>query len=364
MQPVWVFSLRKYGVESGRMLNMKRTVIFFIGCIFLVQATTSGCSGLPLNLSGMTPEVSAQVATSANSSQMLATLTITPSLGEVPIVLETNVPAPTLLESIPEAPASAPGRCDHVAPGHPIDVTILDGASVQPGESFSKTWRLVNAGTCAWTKDYSVVYFSGQLFGAVVEQSLSTQVTPGEVLEITVDMIAPEIPGEYRSNWKLRSPDGALFGLGPDGDAPFWVKIAVVQASTETPAPQTVIVTPLPVYFSAAINIALNEGIDLDSGKLNHGDQNDLLYMPAGDGSLALEPQNGARAAVFGSQPPVGEECQEAVLESATLALVESSEAQYVCYRTSQGLPGYLRLEVEATPEQPLTVDFVTWMMP
>jgi hypothetical protein len=41
----------------------------------------------------------------------------------------------------------------------------------------------------------------------------------------------------------LSNADGELFGIGPNGDAPFWARIIVVPSETETPTPTN---TPTP----------------------------------------------------------------------------------------------------------------------
>jgi hypothetical protein len=129
------------------------------------------------------------------------------------------------------------------AAGHPIDVTIPDGTVMAPGESFSKTWRLENVGSCTWTRFYAVVFFSGNSLNAHQTNYLPAEVEPGETIDLTVDMEAPMEAGEYQSNWMLSNADGELFGIGPNGDAPFWARIIVVPSETETPTPTN---TPTP----------------------------------------------------------------------------------------------------------------------
>jgi hypothetical protein len=43
-----------------------------------------------------------------------------------------------------------------------------------------------------------------------------------------VDFTAPSSPGDYRSDWKLRSDTGEVFGLGSSGNATFYTEITVV----------------------------------------------------------------------------------------------------------------------------------------
>ena len=59
-------------------------------------------------------------------------------------------------------------------------------------------------------------------------------VPPGASVDLSVEMIAPQRNGSYQSNWKMRDAEGVLFGLGPQGDAPFWARITVFDGSTPT----------------------------------------------------------------------------------------------------------------------------------
>jgi hypothetical protein len=42
------------------------------------------------------------------------------------------------------------------------DLTVPDGTSYTVGTAFTKTWRLMNVGSCAWTTSYSLVFFNGE----------------------------------------------------------------------------------------------------------------------------------------------------------------------------------------------------------
>jgi hypothetical protein len=161
-----------------------------------------------------------------------------------PTATETIMPTaiPTIARSPqPELTPSQTGACNRVAAGIPFDVTIPDDTIMQPGQSFTKTWRLVNNGTCKWTRLYAVVFFSGNPMGAHQTHYLNAGVLPGQSIDVSVEFIAPFESGSYQSNWMLQSQEGELFGLGPNGDAPFWVRIQVVGPPTST---QTTTPTP------------------------------------------------------------------------------------------------------------------------
>jgi hypothetical protein len=59
--------------------------------------------------------------------------------------------------------------------------------------------------------------------------ALDGRVRPGQSVELSVDLVAPDAPGDYTSRWMLRNADGKLFGIGANRDKPFWVRIKVVR---------------------------------------------------------------------------------------------------------------------------------------
>ncbi len=140
----------------------------------------------------------------------------------------------------PASPTVAPATITPTASDQPCDradfvddVTIPDGTKVAPGESFIKTWRLRNSGSCTWTASYRVVFESGNALGAPASFNLPADVAPGATTDISVQMKAPEKPGDYESNWKLQNASGVIFGTGSTGTKSFWARITV---GTPTPA--------------------------------------------------------------------------------------------------------------------------------
>jgi hypothetical protein len=200
------------------------------------------------------PTAEALSQTLAAEATQLFQLTLQAFQNAPPTAAPTAPPtaAPTLIPTI--ARSSTPERtptdnpdCNRAAAGVPFDVSIPDESPMQPGQRFVKTWRLVNNGACKWTRLYTLVFFSGNPMGAMQSQFLPAEVLPGAVVELSVEMYAPFETGFYQSNWMLMAPGGELFGLGPNGDAPFWARIQVVQKNTDTPTPTpTITETPSP----------------------------------------------------------------------------------------------------------------------
>lgn len=112
------------------------------------------------------------------------------------------------------------------------DITIPDGTTFSPGTEFTKTWRLQNIGTCAWTTSYDLVFSGGQQMGNIVAVDLPTTVYPNQVVDVSVNLRAPGNEGRYRGYWGLRSDSGVIFGIGGDAKQAFYVDIKVVGSMT------------------------------------------------------------------------------------------------------------------------------------
>jgi hypothetical protein len=260
--------------------------------------------------------------------------------------------------------------------GSPIDVTIPDDSAMLPGQSFTKTWKIQNIGVCTWSKAYSARFFYGAQMNAPEQVPLVKEVPPGESVEIEIDMVAPSTPGSYQGNWKLANSKGQFFGIGPNGDSPFWVRIKVVPAQdTATPAiaatntpessitpPPTLTPTPL-VKASGTLKLALNSELDLDSGTIAPASGADLAYRKE-SGFHDLLPVNGAEMGVYGNSEPLFSACLAAAMSTASIALESLSPGVYLCFHSDSGYYGWLRYnELEAISES-ADLDFKTWAAP
>jgi hypothetical protein len=108
-----------------------------------------------------------------------------------------------------------------------ISETIVDQAKLAPGTEFVKTWTLRNVGTCTWTKDYRLVFESGEaMTNSTSVAFVKDEVTPGDSVTMSIKMTAPEIQGEHVGFWKLTNTQGLRFGIGGEGKA-FYIQIIV-----------------------------------------------------------------------------------------------------------------------------------------
>lgn len=94
------------------------------------------------------------------------------------------------------------------------NVTIPDRTEIEPGDTFVKTWRMRNVGTCTWTNNYSWAFKGGNAL-TIQEISPLDIVSPGEEVDISVTLIAPDSPGLYSGEWQL-SGSNQFEGFGPE----------------------------------------------------------------------------------------------------------------------------------------------------
>lgn len=173
---------------------------------------------------------STQAEPTTTSTQAPTATPVPPTPTAVPPTPVPPTPIPASPTPVPPTPAPAsptpkPTPCNWAA--FVKDVTLPDGTVILAEKGFTKTWRIQNIGTCKWTREYAVVFKSGDLMGADKVHFFESSVQHDESVDVTVTFTAPAKEGKYTSNWILRDQNGNYFGLGKDADKAFWVEIVV-----------------------------------------------------------------------------------------------------------------------------------------
>jgi uncharacterized protein YkwD len=112
------------------------------------------------------------------------------------------------------------------------DVTIPDNTSVDPGESFTKTWKIRNAGTCTWGPGYELVLASGTIDEAVSLADPFPDAAPSEAIEVSVELTAPTSPGSHSGAWKIKRPEGDIVEIQTGTDFDFWATVIVANKTS------------------------------------------------------------------------------------------------------------------------------------
>ena len=181
----------------------------------------SACGATPAELT--TPTVDANAIRTEAVSTFIADLTLT-ALAASPTntPVSTVTPAPTfppLATStggtpFGSAPTTAPvgGTAGCYGLRFVSDVNVPDNTTMTPGQTFTKTWKVLNAGTCAWDAGFKFAFVGGEQMGGTT-QTLAASVAAGATFDISVPMTAPtNKSGTLRGNWRMSTASGQFFG--------------------------------------------------------------------------------------------------------------------------------------------------------
>jgi uncharacterized protein YkwD len=191
----------------------------------LVALTLSACGGQATQTAAPIPIKTLVPASDTPSNQI-------PITGETEIVEETPT-ADVSTTPTADRPANEAGCTNSAA--FVADLTVPDNSIIGAGETFTKTWRISNTGTCIWASDYVLTYYSENRMGA--PNAVPLEITrPGESIDISVELKAPNNPGKYRGNFVIKNPQGLIMQM--NSDSRLWLIINVANtaptASTTT----------------------------------------------------------------------------------------------------------------------------------
>ena len=210
---------------------MNQKIYVLISSLAALALFVSACAGAA---SQPTPDVAAISTLAAQTVEARFTLQAA-SASSTPLPASETPPAlqatPTL--GFPPTETTGPGLPTPTTNGKACyaatfvaDVTIPDGMIIAPGAKFTKTWRIRNDGNCVWDRTYSLMLAQGEALGAPAKVSLTTSVTPGQSVDLSIDMLAPTTLGDYTGYWRIATPFGGSFGVG-NYDQAMIVKISV-----------------------------------------------------------------------------------------------------------------------------------------
>lgn len=123
------------------------------------------------------------------------------------------------------------------------DVSYPDGSQVATGQTFTKTWELQNVGKTVWENRYlqcedeqsGQYHYRGQPL--CIAEGLTPlrrhiaipRTLPGELVELSVDFIAPATAATVVSYWKAYHADGRQCFPEHTG---LWIKVQVISPFT------------------------------------------------------------------------------------------------------------------------------------
>lgn len=172
------------------------------------------------------------------SATPVAPTPVAPTIAPTLTPLPTQTPAPSAAPTVALPPSPTPtatplslsvgqdtSGCVNRAAFYG-DLTVPDGTPFDTGAKFTKTWMVMNVGTCTWGSGYQLVLAGGDPLGAPLKLPLAAA-RPRQVVQISVDFTAPVAPQGYDSQWAFQTPQGYTFGTGNPGITPLELKIIV-----------------------------------------------------------------------------------------------------------------------------------------
>ncbi len=172
----------------------------------------------------------------------------TPSAPTTPGAGTAPTTAPTRAPTAQAQATPAPGAACRNNSTFVSDVTVPDGSQFAPGQQFTKTWRIRNSGTCAWTDSYQLVFVRGT--NMAPNPVPLPAAAAGATVDVQMPMTAPATPASAIGFYRMRAPNGTEFGQT------VWASIRV--ATTPVPAPTVVPnFTTTPSAGAACINSSI-----------------------------------------------------------------------------------------------------------
>jgi Ig-like domain from next to BRCA1 gene len=208
---------------------LPKTRYAFFALLSSLTLMLSACGSSASNDSIIATSV-AMTVQAQNTQEAAFTPTNLPATDVPPLLFS---PTPGITHVPPTAP---PASSSDIKPCYSADfvsdVTIPDGTIVSPGQTFWKTWRVTNSGSCAWDSSYKFVFMDGDIMGGGYVYSFPGAAAPGQTVDIPIQLYAPQAAGTYTGTWAIEAPDKTIFGVGQYSQ-PLSVKVVVV---TGTPA--------------------------------------------------------------------------------------------------------------------------------
>lgn len=160
--------------------------------------------------SAATP-VATPTATGSSSVviEAIPTETPAPGIGQIEVPTDTQGPDQTQAAVLPDKVCD--GITDVIDAALVQDINLTDGARLAPNTRFMKIWLVRNTGTCNWPAGTELVRIAGDTLSGPDRVPVTT-VGPSREVELSIELKTPVLPDHVESLWRLRTPEGRLFG--------------------------------------------------------------------------------------------------------------------------------------------------------
>jgi hypothetical protein len=235
---MWLEDCQVRKKDVYRMQNcLHKLNLFLLASTLLLTACSATGSAAPgPSIPGLAQTLAAETMTVQEKGALAAGLQPQPQeiQGALPAYeyMSTDTPVPTatlvpiLTPFVSNSRVGSAKDCINAA-AFVSDVTVPDNEIMKKGQRFTKTWQFKNSGSCTWTPEYSIIFIWGEQMKGETPKPIGKTVTPGQTVEVSTQLQAPDEPGEYQGSWSFQDAEGHQFGTGSEGKQFFWVAIIV-----------------------------------------------------------------------------------------------------------------------------------------
>ncbi len=228
-------------------------LIGFIASAIILSSCNMGATPAPtLDVGAIQTEAFNQVMTQAvaaytptlmptNTLMPTSTLAAPPTFApigggvETPTPFAFNTPLPGLTPVVLSPVPTVAGAVATITTKNGCNDGILisesapyDGAYLEAGKDYQKSFEFLNTGSCAWDEGYVFAFLStysteGFNGSDIVFQKSTDHVEPQKGITLIVKFKASKTPGEHIGVWKLKDDGGNYFG------SMVWIKYMINQ---------------------------------------------------------------------------------------------------------------------------------------
>jgi hypothetical protein len=231
-------------LHGGR--EMKKTA-WLASVLLSLMVGLSACN-LPSNAATPTQEAEAVLTAAAQTVEANMTQSAILNPPTIPPTSPIGFATSTLAIATTSVPPTSPPPTQSCDLAQFIkDITVPDGTTFQPNETFTKTWQLRNIGTCTWS-GYTLVFDAGDVMGGPASGPIGT-VGPGQDVNLSVDLKAPATEGTYTGYWRIKNASGVLLPVaGGYQNKSFFVEIKVTSPTPTATSTATPTATTTPTF--------------------------------------------------------------------------------------------------------------------
>lgn len=152
-----------------------------------------------------------------------------------------------------------------------VGETVPDGTCFTPNSTVTKSFTLKNAGSGAWSPQYSFDFASGTQMGGI-KQYMPANVGVNNTVTITLNLTAPSNPGEYKGYWSLKDGGGNIVKSTRGSESMWvWIKVAVNCNQSQIQ----------PTQSSSSLGVTLSAGTPKPN-ELDYYEKNNAGYLYLG----------------------------------------------------------------------------------